>query len=353
MKIGIFENTPAQFHFYKNIISKLENRGHEVYVVGRDYGETKNLIEESGSQCFYYTNCPSSKIGKVIDLPLSVLKASKWLKENQIEILSGFGTYDAFCSALIGVPDLVFNDSEPRINVMAYRIQFRTMMQFLDKIITPDCFSGNLGHKHVKVNSIKELSYLSSKYYSPDRSILDIIDVSPDEDYAILRFNAFDALHDSGIGGFSIKDKVKLVQQLEKHCKVFISNEGKKVPGLEKFALNIPKSRIHDAIYYSKLVVGDTQTITTESALLGTPAIRCNSFVGMKDMGVFRMLENKYNAIYNYSNPNDAISKSISLIQDPKIKIINKNIRNKINEDMIDIADYMTSFIENYPNRHS
>jgi len=37
---------------------------------------------------------------------------------------------------------------------------------------------------------------------------------------------------------------------------------------------------MHDALSFADLVVSDTQTIITESALLGTPAIRSNSFVG-------------------------------------------------------------------------
>ena len=148
------------------------------------------------------------------------MKASKWLKNNQIEILTGFGTYDAFCSGLIGVPDIVFNDSEPRINVRAYKLQFKLMMQFLI-IITTTCFSTDLGRKHVRMNSIKEMAYLSNKYFTPDPSILDIIEMKEDENYAILHFNAFDAVHDNGIGGFSIENKIELVRQLEKRHSIY------------------------------------------------------------------------------------------------------------------------------------
>ena len=42
------------------------------------------------------------------------------------------------------------------------------------------------------------------------------------------------------------------------------------------------------------MVVADTQTIVTEAAVLGTPAIRYNSFAGENDMGNFVELEQKY-----------------------------------------------------------
>jgi predicted glycosyltransferase len=42
--------------------------------------------------------------------------------------------------------------------------------------------------------------------------------------------------------------------------------------------------------------------MTTEAAVLGTPAIRCNSFVGKRDMGNFIELEKKYGLIFNFDS---------------------------------------------------
>ena len=54
--------------------------------------------------------------------------------------------------------------------------------------------------------------------------------------------------------------------------------------------------------------MGDSQTMATEAALLGTPAIRSNSFVGENDMTNFKVLENNYGLLRNVRNYNDVLS---------------------------------------------
>ena len=118
---------------------------------------------------------------------------------------------------------------------------------------------------------------------------------------------------------------------------------------MEKYLLNIPKHKIHDCLYYAKMLVTDTQTMTTEAGVLGTPVIRCNSFVGSNDMGNFIELEQKYKLIFSYRNPDQAIEKALSLIQDPDIKKEWKKKKQKLLDDKIDITSFIIWYIENYP----
>jgi hypothetical protein len=113
--------------------------------------------------------------------------------------------------------------------------------------------------------------------------------------------------------------------------------------------MNIPQHRMHDAIYYASLLVGDTQTSTTEAACLGTPAIRCNSFVGPNDMSNFKELEAKYKLIFNYRDSRNAIEKSLELIQQENINKEWAQRTEKLINDKIDLTAFMTWFIENYP----
>ena len=46
MKIAVFVNTPAQVHFYKNIVAALEGDGNQVFILARDCGETIDLLNE-------------------------------------------------------------------------------------------------------------------------------------------------------------------------------------------------------------------------------------------------------------------------------------------------------------------
>jgi len=43
-------------------------------------------------------------------------------------------------------------------------------------------------------------------------------------------------------------------------------------------------------LYYANVYIGDSQTMATEASVLGTPAIRSNSFAEGSDMSNFREL---------------------------------------------------------------
>lgn len=349
MNVAFFINTPAQYHFYGKIANEMRKKGHSVYLLGRDYGETRNLFEEGRTPYFQYSIPPSSKAGKVLSTPIDILKAYRYLKKLNITVISGFGGYEVYTSALLKIPGIVFIDSEYSINRVSYQIQFRLFQPFAKVILTPASYRQNLGDTHIRVNSYKELAYLSPHYFSPDGDIGTLLGLDRDEEYVLLRFNAFDAVHDLGIGGFRDHDKIKLVEELEKYAKVFISSEAGVPDSIKDRVLKLPKSRIHDVIFHAKLLITDTQTMTTEAAILGTPAIRCNSFVGPNDMSNFIDLEKKYGLIFNFNDPVLAIQKAIELIQTPNLKQEWQEKRGVLLKEKIDITAFMVWFVENYP----
>ncbi|MCS7123538.1 MAG: DUF354 domain-containing protein, partial [Candidatus Aenigmarchaeota archaeon] len=291
-----------------------------------------------------------SKYGKIFSLPVDILRAYKFLKNFKPDLLLGFGVYDSLTSFILRKPSITFTDSEPRVSKFL-AIQYKLSLPFSSVVITPESFLDNLGEKQIRVASYKELAYLHPNYYKPNEDVLEMMGISKGEDYVLLRFNAFDAVHDIGISGFSYQDKITLVRKLEKYAKVFISSEAKLPKDLEKYTLKVPKKRIHDVIYYAKLLVLDTGTMATESAILGTPAIRCNKFVGPRDMGNFIELEKKYGLIYNYrtTEREKAIQKAVELVQNKSIKEEWKKKREKLLKDKIDITAFIVWFIENYP----
>jgi uncharacterized protein len=349
VRIAVFINTPAQVHFFKNIVRILRENGNDVYLLARDYGETISLLNEMNLSYYVYCNPPTSKFGKIFNLPFDVIRAYKYLKDLDIDIVTGFGIYDAYTSFLLRVPAIIFTDSEPSANSKSYAIQYKLYIPFVAVAITPDTFRDDLGPKQIRIHSYKEMAYLHPKYYSPKEDILDLLGLEYGEDYAILRFNAFDAVHDVSRKGFSEEDKINLVKSLETYLRVVISSEGNIPKELKKYASDIPKNRIHDALYFSKLLVTDTQTMATEGAILGTPTIRCNTFVGNNDMGNFLDLENNFHLMINCIDPKVATQKAVEWAKDKdefKDNWLAK--REKLLREKIDITKFMVSFIENY-----
>ncbi len=348
MRVGISLNTPAQVHFYKNIAKGLEKRGHEVILLARNYGETLELLNELGFEYIPYSKPAISKFGKILNLPLDLFKTTYEYLKFEPDIITGFGIYSIFSSICMRKPCIVFTDSEPRISFFQ-SIHYKIFMPFVNAIITPSSFLDNLGSRQVKINSYKELAYLHPDYYRPNEDIYDLLELEKNQNYTLIRFNDFDATHDYGITSFGLRDKIKLVKILSESTKVFISFEGVVPKEIERYKLKIPKTRIHDVLYYAKLFVCDTQTMATEAAILGTPVIRSNSFVGKKDMGNFIELEKKYGLILNIRDPKKAIRKVKELIQNPDLKKEWRDKREKLLENKCDITKFMVWFIENYP----
>jgi predicted glycosyltransferase len=348
MKVGIFINTPSQFHFYRNVIRNLEKDGNETFLLARNYGETLTLLEEQKMPYFAYSFPTAAKSGKIISLPSDVLRAYRFLKDKGVDAVTGFGIYNTLTAKLLGVNDVIFNDSEPLLNPF-YSIQVRIFMQFTDVLITPSSYRQDLGYKHVRVDGYKEVSYLHPKYYMPDEGIFDLMGIKRSEDYVVLRFNAFDALHDVGIGGFSDEEKVELVREMEKHAHVFITSEIGLPAEIRDRALSTPKSRIHDVLYYARLLVTDASTIAAEAAILGTPAVRTNKFVRGNDAGNYIELENKYGLMFNIADSKAAIRKAAELVEKPGLKAEWQERRKAFFNDSIDVASFMSWLIETYP----
>ena len=117
---------------------------------------------------------------------------------------------------------------------------------------------------------------------------------------------------------------------------------------LKPYVLKAPKGRIHDILYYANLLVTDTQTMATEAALLGTPTIRCNKFVGSNDMSNFTELEQRYHLMYNFNTAKESICKATELIQQSGLKKEWGLRREKLLAEKVDLTKYMVSFFENY-----
>lgn len=304
-------NTPADVHTWKNLIHRMNISDNQVIILARNYGCTKWLLDKYGFK--YKSFQPiKSKYMKFLEVFSHAFYCVKAAHEFHPDAIFGFGVDAAFSAAILRKPCIVFTDTEP------LPLQHFLTKIFATMIVTPSCFLRNLGDKQVRISSFKELAYLHPDYFQPDPSIYDELGINKENKFVILRFNAFDAFHDTNRKGFSRSDKHKLVQELGKHAKVFISAEGTIPPELQDYKVQIPYERIHHAIYYSQLLVCDTGTMATEAAVLGTPAVVCLS--NAHEFGNFIELEQKYGLIYCFQEPEGAIRMALDLIQREDLK---------------------------------
>ena len=125
-------------------------------------------------------------------------------------------------------------------------------------ILTPSCYNKNLGKKQLKFNSYMELSYLHQNHFIPDESILDDLGVNKNDKYTIVRFVSWNAVHDHGHHGISNSNKIKIIKNLSKYSKVFISSEGDLPKELIDFQIKIKPEKMHDALAFASLFYGES-----------------------------------------------------------------------------------------------
>ncbi len=342
MKIIFCIHTPAHVHLFRNIIRSLMVKGHVVNILARDYGPTLTLLDKYGFHYDVYIRqskrLKSLKSFQIFPYVYNEYRLSKRLKPN---LIVGIGPDEPLFAVLLGKPCVLFNDSEPM------PFQHLINKTFASAIVTPSCFRKDLGKKQIRFAGYKELAYLHPNYFEPDPEIYRELGISTWEKYAILRFNVFDAVHDIGRHGFSTSDQFRLVKEIGKYARVFISPEGSLPKELEKYRLPISYDRIHHALYYAQMLVSDTGTMTTESAILGTPGIMCLS--NAEQFGNFVELEHKYDLMYSFQEPEMAVQKALELIQRPNLKAEWAKKRQILLNDKIDVTQFMIDFIENYP----
>ncbi|MBA2869074.1 DUF354 domain-containing protein [Methanococcus maripaludis] len=344
MKIIVEIQHPAHVHQFRYLISELEKRGHTIHIITTDKEVTIKLLDSFGLKYDLIGKNVKGKFTKKMSVTLnSFLKVYKISKKFKPDVfISRRSPFSGLASKLLNKPHITFSDSDnitPFVNTIANMLS--------DVVITPSCCTKNISKKNIAVSGYKELMYLYPTYFKPDITVLKDLGVDSEKSYILIRFVGWDAYHDVGHQGIS--DKIKFVKKIAEYIPVFISSEKPLPEELEKYRLPTKPTQIHDVLYYAKLLVCDSQTMTTESAVMGTPAIRCNTFVGERDMGNFIELENKYGLIYNYSDQDIALCKALELIATPNLENIWKARQKSMLQDKIDVTSFMTWFTENYP----
>lgn len=136
----------------------------------------------------------------------------------------------------------------------------------------------------------------------------------------------WDAYHDVGFTGLSPGMLERLVDMLSEYGTVFISSENELPSALSPYRLRIRPEDIHHVLYFADLYVGDSGTMSSEAAMLGTPSIRTNTMVGDDDENVFKELEERYNLLRSYDDENQAF-RAIEQLLDYGIDRIDWRVR--------------------------
>lgn len=339
MRILVDIGHPAHIHFFKNAIWKLKSDGHEIEITAREKEMTTRLLEAYG---FEYHNLGKNRKTMVkkaiymLEIDLKIYKIAKYFNP---DILIGIhNPYVAHVSTLLKKPSLIFTDTEHAKLASILTFPFSTL------ICTPSCFKDNLGKKQIRYNGYHEYSYLNPKYFTPDPSVIEKVGLKEDEKFIIVRFVAWNASHDVRDKGIS--DPLEVINALEQYGKVFITSEKDLPVELSPYKIEILPEKIHHLLYYALLYFGESATMASESAILGTPSI----FISTSRRGYTDELEEKYGLVYNFSDPvngqKQALNKAIELLKKEDLKNEWKRQRDLMVSGKIDVTDFIVDLIK-------
>ena len=342
-KIIIDIGHPANVHLFKYIVRELNNIGWETLFTVTAKDVTVYLLDAY--------KLPYIIIGRTRHNILMKLIYELWLLIKYIYLLynikpciiiSRGSIHSIVSSFFMGINHIVFSDTESAVYIN------NITKILVNTILTSDTYLYNYGKKQIRFPGYKELAYLHPNVFIPDEIVLEILGVKKGEKYAIVRFVAWEASHDIGQKGISYENKIKLVNTLSKHLMVFISSESELPEELKKYQINIPPEQMHNALAFAQLFVGESGTMASESAVLGTPNILINSRA--PSIGIHKELSQRFKLQYIFSTISEAwdLIDYFACSSEPK-----EEMRHKVDilyKNKIDVTAFLVWFIDNYPN---
>lgn len=342
----LFEiNHPGHIHLFRNLAKELEKKSISSHFLIKSEPVIEHLAGFYGLEY--------SKMGpRARGLALKYIYQVRFLLKtimlvNKIKPALGLGVSMnlPMVSKFTKMKSIGFDDDD-----MAVTPVFAKYANKATSILTPSSLAHEMrGENHIVYNGFHELAYLHPSRFKPDPVVWDVLAISPETDYFILRFNSFRAHHDVGHSGMSFSQKTELVKKLAAHGRVFFSSEDAIDPEFESFKLPDRPELMHSFLAFAKMYVGESQTMTSEAAVLGTPALKCNTFAGR--LSVPNELEKKYGLCYSFL-PEDYGKMILKIDELLALQDLKKEWdirRNRMLTEKIDVTGFLAWFIENYP----
>ena len=288
---------PAHVHFFRHFLQEMGARGHDYLVLSRRKDVTTELLDAYGIAHRVISEQRPGRLRLAGELALRVGATSRSIRTFRPNVVMGLmGPSISVAARMHGVRTLVFYDNETthRLNRIAARLA--------NAWISPRGFRLEYGRKHLRYDGYHELAYLHPNRFTPEAGRLRAHGVDPERPFTLLRFVAWESIHDGGESGFSLEGKRRAVELLSRLGSVYISSEKPLPPEFERYRLSLPVEDIHHALAFATLVVGESSTMASEAACLGTFA----GFVSKSGRGVNDEQEARYGLVRNFNGGREA-----------------------------------------------
>jgi hypothetical protein len=338
---------PAHFHLFKNVIGLLKTEGHEAHILIKEKDVLRELLDASGYK--YLNILPEGKkpglTGEVFDLFKRGKRIYNYSKKLRPDVLVGTSVDISYTGTFLKIPSVNVNEDDAQVVPLYSWLAY----PFATKIISPVvCNNGRWQSKTVNYQGYHELAYLHPDLFQPSKRVAEnILDL--ERKNFLLRFSGLKAHHDHDIRGINNELAVDLVTRLRQYGDVLITSERPLIPELEQHRLKIKASDIHHILAFVSLVIGDSQTMSAEAGVLGTPYIRFNDFVGK--ISYLKELEEVYELGFGVTpdHPEKLLAKAEEIAKLPDTSSFELK-RDKMLSEKIDVVQFLYEEITNTVN---
>jgi len=345
VKYVFYLGHPAHFHLFKNVIDDLGGR-HSVTVLSRSKDVLEDLLRGSG---WAYTNVlPRGRGDGAVAMTWGLLKRELRLfrvcLRERPDALVGCSPELAHMGWLLRIPSIITveddHDAIPRLARLTY--------PFCTAIFAPEgCDVGGYRDKLRTYPGYHGLAYLHPERFTPDPQKAALLRRGRDA-FSIVRLSRLVAHHDAGIQGLRDEDVDAVIDKLSRVGNVWISTERSLPDRFARLRLPIAPGDMHHALAFARVLVSDSQSMTKEAAVLGTPSVRYSDFVGR--LSVLDELEREY-GLTRGVKPDDrtsliaAVERALVDGESPEWS----ERRRCMLADKVDVAGWMIRFLEGLP----
>ncbi|MBK0400379.1 hypothetical protein H0I76_14355 [Limibaculum sp. M0105] len=332
---------PAHVHFFREFHGEMAARGHELRVLSRHKDVATELLDAYGIQHEVISSQRPGRWRLAAELAQRVRSTSQEIRAFRPDVIVGLmGPSIALAGFVHRTRTLVFYDNETtdRLN--------RAVARLADAWISPRGFEHDYGSRHLRYDGYHELAYLHPARFTPDASRLRTHGIDPTQPYSLMRFVAWESIHDVGEIGFGAAGKRRAIELLSRLGRVYISSERPLPPEFEHYRLPLPVEDVHHALAFATVVVGESSTMASEAACLGTHAV----FVSRSGRGVNTEQERRYGLVRTFHGGREA--EALTWIEhlasrDPHtIQHEARERREAMLADVIDVTGFLVDYVE-------
>lgn len=332
---------PAHVHFFRHAIHRWLAAGHQVLITSRDKDLTYTLLDEFGLPHQKLGAARKGMMGLGIELAQRSWAIHRWVGRFRPDVgVAIAGTFLVYGCYPHRVPTVVFTDTEHA------RFGNRITFPLATAIVTPRAYTDNVGPKQVRYNGYHELAYTHRSVFTPNPEYLTVEGLEKGEPFVLVRLVNWQASHD--VGDYGIRDLHKIVRVLSRYGRVILSSEAPLPADLQSLQLRGPRKNMLHLQAFARLLFGESATMASECAMLGTPAI----FVSTSRRGYIDEQQSRYGMTFSFNDPvhgqDQALEKAVELLEDPEVPALWQAKREKMLAELIDVNDFILDIVGRY-----